>query len=807
VNQSAKVANVTGVAAVTESTAVTINATGLTAGQLVTIGGLTYTSTGGTNQAQLIAAFESLAAGATTGAGTGTGTYTGTLTGFSSGAVAGGVITFTSTTASTPVTDLAETDASNAVDALVTTQGVTAVAGVVGVLNGAVDITDVNAASLTAAGTITSASLNNFAAATVNSGALSSLTLAGKGTSVAETAGALTTATATTLALNLGGVTTTGAVTLDTDHTTVNIASTSATNTVQTLTASGATTVGISGDKALVLTNQAFAAAAVITSTSTGAVTLGSTLAVGQKYTGGSGVDTFTLAGAQTKAIATGGGDDVITYAGAFAAGGSLDGGDNTDTLVLTGAQAETATTDATFAGTVSNLEVLKLSAATGAARTINMANGDGINKLSIAGATVGALAVTNAAANFTLEQRALTSSASSVALATDTGSADNVNLAYTAADGFTSTAAFTIANVESLKVTTTDADTTAQTALIVTPLAATSAATVTVSGDMGVSFIGGLVHTGLTSMDASGLTASGAFGGLTWTSGALSAAAAVKGGAAGTNTVDFSAAIAVVTYTGGTGNDVITTATANTKANVITLGNGANSVDVGATANLNGNNTITAGTGNDTVVVGTGNNTVNLGDGTNSFTASTGNNTYTGGSGADTVVVTTGGNTINVGGGSTANSVTIGASKAVNTVTTTSTGVDTLVLSGIQTAGGYYTSLTGWTVGDVINLSGVTTANDRTGAASVALGSKIVLGGVSSFANYLDAAAAANTGATNHIMKWFQFTDGNTYLVVDNSNNTTFSDGVDTVIQLIGLIDLSTSTTTVPGVLTIVTP
>jgi S-layer protein len=77
-------------------------------------------------------------------------------------------------------------------------------------------------------------------------------------------------------------------------------------------------------------------------------------------------------------------------------------------------------------------------------------------------------------------------------------------------------------------------------------------------------------------------------------------------------------------------------------------------------------------------------------------------------------------------------------------------------------------------------------------------------LGGAATFANYLDSAASGD-GGTNALMKWFQFTDGNTYIVVDNSATTTFADGVDSVVQLVGLIDLSTSAT-VTDVLTIAT-
>jgi S-layer protein len=518
------------------------------------------------------------------------------------------------------------------------------------------------------------------------------------------------------------------------------------------LTAGIATTVGISGDSTVVVAAHTLNAAAVITSTSTGAVTFTGALGAGVSYAGGSGVDTITLTATGTKAITTGAGNDAITYAGAIGTGGSLDAGDGTDTLTMTAAQAVTATGTTAFAGKVANLEVLKFSAATGGAAAINMANADGINSLSIAGATVGALAVSNAAANFTLTQRALTSFASSISLASDVGTSDNVNLAYSAADGFTSSAAFTIANVETLTVTTTDADTTAQTAaVIVTPLTATSATTVTVAGNMGISFIGGLTHAALTSLDASGLTATGAFGGLTFTTGALTASSTIKGSAAGTNTVIFSAANTAstfVTYTGGTGADTITGS--NFLNNVVNLGNGANSF----TSTGAGNNTVTGGTGVDTITVGTG---------------------------ANTIVAGSGNDVIHIGAAAALNTVDLGA------------GTDTVILDAIQTASGYYTAVTGAAAGDIIDLSDVIGSAAALSAQTV-MGAKITLGGASSFTTYLNAACAGDGNTANTVLSWFQF-DGNTYIVEDTSVAATFQDGADTVIQLAGLVTLTTST------------
>ncbi len=67
-------------------------------------------------------------------------------------------------------------------------------------------------------------------------------------------------------------------------------------------------------------------------------------------------------------------------------------------------------------------------------------------------------------------------------------------------------------------------------------------------------------------------------------------------------------------------------------------------------------------------------------------------------------------------------------------------------------------------------------------------------MGGVSSFANYLDAAAASNGATAGTEVNWFQF-NGNTYLVLDNDATATFKDGTDLVIELVGSVDLTNST------------
>ena len=265
-------------------------------------------------------------------------------------------------------------------------------------------------------------------------------------------------------------------------------------------------------------------------------------------------------------------------------------------------------------------------------------------------------------------------------------------------------------------------------------------------------------------------------------TSGALAAAATVKGGAtADANVIVLSAALDNITYTGGSATDTITMNHAtnhDSTTNTFTLGNGTNTLTAG---NNDGGNTVTGGSGVDTITVGNGTNTITtLAD-------------------DDVITVGTGANTIDAGSGD--DTITIGASAATNTVNV-GTGTDSIVFTGVQTAAGYYASLTGMGADDTISFNA--TANDGGGLAAAALGAKITLGGASSFANYLDAAAAGSAGGTDSVIKWFQF-NGNTYIVVDNSNAVTFQDGGDQVVELVGLVDLSTATQDGSYVITLV--
>ena len=126
--------------------------------------------------------------------------------------------------------------------------------------------------------------------------------------------------------------------------------------------------------------------------------------------------------------------------------------------------------------------------------------------------------------------------------------------------------------------------------------------------------------------------------------------------------------------------------------------------------------------------------------------------------------------------------------------------GNDALVLSAPSANGNSYTTVTDIAVGDTINLAALT----ATARADAALGAKVILADTAAFADYLAATTAADASAAA-LVNWFQY-GGNTYIVVDDeaAASNVFDNGVDSVIKLTGLVDLTRSTTAT-DVLTIV--
>ncbi len=452
-----------------------------------------------------------------------------------------------------------------ATTAVTVTQNATAAAsntglGRVGKTAGAVTITDVNAASTTAAGSIATVSLTNAGAASINSSALTTLNLAGTLNAVdAGTLGALATPAVRTLALNLTGATEAAAtaVTISSNITTLNISGNTTASTLTSLVASGATTINVSGDAKVTLTGNTTGAVTAINVTNTKGASFGTAIGTGVAFTGGAGDDAVTLTNSFTKAITLGAGNDKVTIGGTtIGTGGSVAAGDGVDTVNMTTAQALTLAGDSTFNSKFTGFETLELSTAN---TTNDILDIDGINAVT----TVKLLdAVTG---NFTLNNVA---NNGTVTLTTDgaatpvlnigvksalVGASDVLNLSLNKSTALAA-GKVVAANVETVNIIAADAATAGSAAVIDTlELAATSATSLTVSGNNGLT----LTNTGnskIINFDASGVVANDT---------AASAGVAATADTAANLAVTFASAnttaTANVTIKGGAGNDTLT--------------------------------------------------------------------------------------------------------------------------------------------------------------------------------------------------------------------------------------------------------
>lgn len=482
------------------------------------------------------------------------------------------------------------------------------VAGVVGYQAGKVTITaDANATTTTDAGTITTVTLKNYDDSTINSGALTTVNLEGTAGTLGITAGALTTAKVDTLGLNLKGVVatalsttvSTNTITVDNDYKTLNVKSSTTDSTLTSLVANGATTINVSGDAALTLTDNTFAAAKDIVVTNTAGVTFGTT-AIGADvtFTGGAGADSIILSNSFTKAITMGAGNDTVTYGGAASttAGkkGSVNAGDGEDTIVMTVAQANNATgasANSVFNGSFSGFEVLKLNTITADA-TIDLTGINGVSKVTLATAigdglssVTDTLTINNLKSDGTVRLTVSTNATVGAegllvlnvkdALFTNT---DVLNLELSNT-GILAAGSITAANVETININVADAATLGSAAVVHTAnLTLADATTITVAGNNGLDLSGSTV-TKVTNFDASGVVANNT---ATTTDTAANLAVTFTSGNA--------TAAANVSIKGGAGNDVLT-------------GNGA--ID-----------TITGGAGNDTLAGAAGADIINVGEG-----------------------------------------------------------------------------------------------------------------------------------------------------------------------------------------------
>lgn len=587
----------------------------------------------------------------------------------------------------------------------------------------------------------------NSGLATITSDALTALSLnaSSGGATVVAAAGARA------LGVTLDGVTA-GTVT-DAEATTLNVTASGTKTTGVTLTAVKATTATVAASVAATITDVNLTAATSLTVTGAGAVTV----AALSDVTALTSVDASGSTGGLTLGAAIGNGvlftggagkDSVIV--GATTKAITTADGDDTVTVAGVAALGVGGSIDAGI-GT----DTLKFStyanAVTASATATFEGTVSGFEKLELSGVNAAAGAVINLANLDDINY--VTLSATNTETTTISGFSSGGTIAFTADQTAGKDATASIVNANTGTTDVLNVVLSKATALAAVELIAADVETINVtSTEAATTLLGTVTHamelnaTGAKSLVVSG-NAGVTFGTLTGATALTSIDA--SGVTTGLVSLTTDALAAAATIKGGAGANTIV-ATAATKA--VTYEGGAK-VDT-VTINNAQANVINTGAGNDVIVVGTGANTINAGDGNDT--------------------------------------ITVGASAGLNVINV-GAGTDSVVLSAASAAAGYYSSITGMGAGDSITFGAAA-------VAEAALGAKITLGGAASFANYLDAATA---GAVVGAVNWFQY-NGNTYVTKDVGAGATFTDGTDFVVELVGLVDLSTSGVSAGGVLTL---
>ncbi len=495
-----EVVAVTAIAGVTETASVKFGA--LKAGDILIIGGngdatrdageLQFTAAVDMTADEVAAAFSNLVKGTVPVSGdtqgraaADKGTFAGALTGWTSGAVRTDTVVFTSTTANSNVTNLAQNLAGTGTAPTITTTGgsaaTAAVTGKLGVITGAVTIED----NATAA--IRNITLDGYGTTaiggTANVSKLETLSLANSGGATAGATNATVTANVggslATLGLTVnnvqGGVTLTG-----TGLTTLNITATGADSTFG-LSAAAAETLTVTGTKALDIdTGSTLSALKTVTVTGSAGLsidasgatvttvnTAGTTGSVTAKidgskatYTGGAGVDAVEFSAATiSKNVSLGAGNDRLdadaaTLTGTF----TFDGGNDTDTIVLTAAQAASLSTDALFEAKISGFERLSIDSTGTTARVIDLSNLDDISYVISAGTGAAGTLTVNKMGNGGTIALNDALAGTTVSMADATGASDSLNVLVDGS-GDTNANTLTVAGVETLTIGVDDSD------------------------------------------------------------------------------------------------------------------------------------------------------------------------------------------------------------------------------------------------------------------------------------------------------------------------------------------------------------
>ncbi len=711
VTQNAKVTTVTKPAVEVVGASQTVTFKDLAAGKTVTVNGLVFTAEKDLTAAEVAAAFANLTATDTQSEGgiTSNGIYTaiaGTVAGWTSGAANGATVTFTGATATTT-----EFAVNSTATASVPTKAYTAGTAAAGKIDSTNAVT-LNTVVIDDNATKSIENITVKGATTVTLGGTSDLDKI-KTISLENVTGAVTLDTAAT-ALNLTLNKVVNTVNLDAaaaNITDLTIKTTGEKSTISTLTAAAVKNATIDAGAELVInaigtTNKletvtvkgtaAVTLGTVATSNilksfdasaNTGGVTASINAATAGSHTDlktfvfSGGKDVVTVANDVNKAINLGAGDDKIILDNATDTlaeiTGTIDGGAGTDTIHMTAALAVLATAaGSTFDTQISNIEQLSLGTLA-ANSTVDLAKMDNISYVISANNAAFLLTLNNMANNGTLELAggAAATNDTTVVMKDATGTADKFNVVTNVTTANLNMGAVTVAGVETINITANDTNTTAGINEATLELTADLAKTVNVTGnsDVDLTLTG---STKVTMIDGSTMT------------GALTATTAVN----------------------------TTTAT-----------------------------TIKGGSGND------------------NLTATSDNDVLIGGAGNDTLIVTSG-NLVQLHGGAGKDTYKFWASSNQN---------------AYATINGTKAELSG----DIIEFNtALTSFNDA----------KIVLGSTAVFQDYVNEAAKG--GATNGV-SYFTWA-GDTYLVQDNSTDTTFKNGSDAIVKITGTVDFTFNAT-----------
>lgn len=789
-------------------------------GESTTIDGLTFTASKDLTAAQVAEAFAGLTKGGDTqdaGGPTANGTYTGSLdSDWVSGAASGDTVVFSQAVAGTGTFDgNSDTAAGGSITVTKTADAVTAVTGVTGVLgvvNGVVTIDDNATASIKNI-TVDGYGANATLGGTTSLDALETLTLKNS-----DTGTATATTTATSLTLNVEDVDAT--VSLDGTAATVETLTLNATGEASTFGLTAAAVTDLTVDAAVdldIAAGSTLSAVETVTVSGAGAVDLGdisgtatSVTATGNSggvtttidgtkatFTGGSGADDVTVDVADpTKAINLGAGDDTLTLAnGSDTSTEVLEGGDGTDTLELTAADAETNSATTTFETKINSFERLTIGNAS-SQEVVNLANLDDIDYVTLgtsAGtAQVDTVTVTDDAGLagveggdvFSVTINGTTFSHTATAGQTATQVEDalvalvnaDTNLAVTAAGGGTFTLTADNAGVPFTTTVANPTDTGGDDTIGVsttTPNAFGATLNNMASGGTVVLTDAGTVKVGVTdastgTADVLNVNVDNIDGGGNVAAGYLNVDDvetvnfSINDGDNDTGIDDHSVTLSADSVTSisvGTADGTAVDADGNQDLTTFTL----TVEDASALATVDASNMVGAFT----------------------YTADDGTTTVTGGSGGDKLTASGSGDTLKGGAG---DDTLTGANL---TEMTGGDGADTFVFDADDNAPtnvNSYSTIMDLSSGDIIDFDSTDTGTVEFSQTATTLASTAV------FQDYANAAVNG-LGTDGDDAAWFQY-DGDTYIVQsgDTTNGNDFQNGTDSIIKIVGTVDLSTA-------------